>query len=153
MEIAIAIIALVVLFFAFQTKKTTDINKLCFSPFPIWAKSYVHSPAKSIDKATLAKSLILQIMAISRELEAFKPEDYKEINEQLSKLGAEESIQFVDGWIEQHLPTLEQSIDKSIIEESSARYVFMLMLIAATSVNPAGSLRDFLSKQRSARRV
>lgn len=153
MEILIAIIAAIILFFVFQTKKTVDINKLCFSPFPMWIRKYIQSPQNSVDKATLAKSLILQIIIISEELNAFKAEDRQEISKELRKLGPEESIQFVDGWIEQHLPTLEESVDKSIIETSSARYVFMLMLIAATSVNPRGSLRDFLNKQRPAHRI
>lgn len=147
MEILIAIIAIIILFFLFQTKKTVDINKLCFSPFPSWMRKYIQSSQNSVDKATLAKSLILQIIIISEELKAFKVEDHQEIRE-LRKLGPEESIQFVDGWIEQHLPTLEESVNKSIIETSSARYVFMLMLIAATSVNPRGSLREFLNRQR-----
>ena len=153
MEILILIIATVVLFFVYQTKKTVDINKLCFSPFPAWISASIRLPHGSVDKATLAKSLILQIVSISEELKAFKAADFQEIREGLSKLGPEESVQFVDGWIEQHLPTLEESIEKSIIETSSARYVFMLMLIAATSVNPRGSLRDFLSTQQLAHRV
>jgi len=153
MEILIAIVVVIVLFFVFQTKKTVDINKLCFSPFPIWITKYIQSHPGSMDKATLAKSLILQIIIISEELKAFKAEDHREISEGLRKLGPEESIQFVDGWIEQHLPTIEESVDKSIIEKSSARYVFMLMLIAATSVNPRGALRDFLNKQQPAQRI
>lgn len=154
MEILIIItIAIIIFFFAFQTKKTIDINKLCFSPYPIWITKYIQSPNDSLDKATLAKSLILQIITISEELKAFRSEDFDEIREGLSKLDPAESIKFVNGWIEQHLPTLEESIDKSIIETSSARYVFMLMLIAATSVNPHGSLRDFLSRSQSIRRI
>lgn len=153
MEILIAIVVAIVIFFVFQTKKTVDINKLCFSPFPIWITKYIQSPPGSVDKATLAKSLILQILIVSEELKAFKAEDYLEISEGLKKLGPEESIQFVNGWVEQHLPTLEESVDKSIIEKSSARYVFMLMLIAATSVNPRGALRDFLGKQKPAHRI
>lgn len=153
MEILIAIAAAIFILFAFQTKRTVDINKLCFSPFPIWITKYIQSPQGSLDKATLAKSLILQIIIVSEELKAFKAEDHLEISEALNKLSPEESIQFVNGWIEQHLPTLENSVDKSIIEKSSARYVFMLMLIAATSVHPRGALRDFLSKQKSAHRI
>lgn len=153
MEILIAIIAAVALFFVYQTKKTVDINKLCFSPFPTWIKTYIQSPHGSMDKATLAKSLILQIIIISEELKAFKAADFQEISEELSKLGSEESVQFLDGLIEQHLPTLEGSIDKSIIETSSARYVFMLMLISTASVNPRGSLRDFLNTQQLVHRV
>ncbi|MDO9365161.1 MAG: hypothetical protein Q7T58_02295 [Methylotenera sp.] len=153
MEILIFIVAAAVLFFVYQTKRTVDINKLCFQPFPFWIKTYIQSPHGSVDKATLAKSLILQIISISEELKAFKAPDFQEIRGGLSKLGPDESIQFVDGWIEQHLPTLEQSIDQSIIDTSSARYVFMLMLIAATSVNPRGSLRDFLNTQQQVHRV
>ena len=153
MEILIAIIVVIILFFAFQTKKTVDINKLCFNPFPMWIKKYIKLPRNSLDKATLAKSLILQVIIISEELNAFKIEDRQEISRELRKLGPEECIQFVDGWIEQNLPTLEESVDRSIIETSSARYVFMLMLIAATSTYPHGSLRDFLNKQQSARRI
>lgn len=153
MEILILIIVAVVLFFVYQTKKTIDINKICFRPFPAWISSYIRLPYGSLDKATLANSLIIQIIRISQELKAFKAADFQEIREGLSKLGPEESIQFVDGWIEQHLPTLEEAIDKSIIETSSARYVFMLMLIAATSVNPRGSLREFLSTQQLSHRV
>lgn len=97
MEILIAIVAVIILFFVFQTKKTVDINKLCFSPFPIWITKYIQSPQGSVDKATLAKSLILQIIILSEELKAFKAEDQQEINGGLRKLGPEESIQFVDG--------------------------------------------------------
>ena len=153
MEILIAIIAAAALFFVYQAKKSVDVNKLCFSPFPAWIKAYIQSPNGSMNKATLANSLILQIIIISEELKAFKAEDFQEIRGGLSELGPEESVQFVDGLIEQHLPTLEELIEKSIIETSSARYVFMLMLIATASVNPRGSLRDFLNTQQLVHRV
>jgi hypothetical protein len=153
MEILIIITVAIILIFAFQSKKAIDINKLCFSQFPIWIMKYIQSPHNSLDKATLAKSVILQTLIISEELKALKVEVLQEVRGELSKLGPEESIKMVDEWIEQLLPTLEESIDMSIIDTSSARYVFMLMLIAATSVNPRGSLRDFLNRQQSVHRI
>lgn len=107
----------------------------------------------SIDKATIAKSVILQALVISKELGAFKSEDYQELSNLFNSFSSEESIKFVNGYIEEFFPRLEQVVDKSIIENSSARYVFMLMLIIAISVNPSGSIRDFLEKTQSNGRV
>lgn len=153
MEIVIAIVVLVVIFFIFQATKAVNINKLCFSQFPIWLKKYIYSAPNSIDKATLARSLIDQVIILARELNAFKKEEYQEICIGLKGLGPEESIQLVDGWIERFLPVLEDIAGKAVIETSSARYLGTLMLIAATSVNPHGTLRDFLGRQPSNRRL
>jgi len=153
MEIPIVVIAVILLFFVFQAKKAVDINKLSFSPFPTWMRSYIPLPNNSVDKATLAKSLILQIIIVSEELKVFKVDDQRAISDELRRLGPEDSIQLVDEWIKLHLPTLEESVDKSIIETSSARYVFMLMLIAATNINPRISLSDFLQTTQFKNRI
>lgn len=126
-----------------------NMNKICFSPFPVWLSKYIYSAPGSIDKATLAKSLILQVLVISKELAALKTEDYLEVSSGLEALGPEDSIRLVDEWIENVLPRLEEVVAKSIIETSSARYFFMLMLIVAASVNPRGAIRNFFEKQRS----
>ena len=152
MEILVIVIALIIIFFVYQTKKTVSINKTSFSPFPIWLKKYISTPY-SIDKATIAKSVMLQALVISKELGAIKSEHHQELSLLFNSLQAEESIKFVNGYIEEFLPRLEGVVNQHIIETSSARYVFMLMIIAAISLNPRGSISDFFEKPQSNRRI
>lgn len=149
MSIFILIVVVLFIFLAYQIRKAIRLNKTCLLPFPIWLINYINVAPGAVDKATLANSLIRQVLVVAEKLKAFTPEEYLEISRGFKGIGPEESIRMVDEWIEVLLPRLEREVDISIVDKSSARYVFLLMIIVAGSVNPRRAIREFLEKQKS----
>lgn len=143
MEIAIVIAAVVFWFFWSQSRKTININKLCLATFPVWLTAYIRT-SNLLDKATMAKSLIIQSLNLATEMEGISREDSKMLLEKMKREDPGAHIQIMDEWIESTLPTLTEVAGEELLDTSQARLIGALMVVSLVSVNPRSGLLNFL---------
>lgn len=143
MEIAIVIAVVVIWFFWSQARKTVNLNKLCFSIFPVWLSTYIHE-SNSLNKATMAKSFMTQSLNLATEMGAISREDSKMLLEKMKNEDPGAYIQMMDEWIESTLPTLTEVAGEELLDASQARLIGALMIVSLVSINPRSGLLNFL---------